>query len=65
MNAVSMGMWDAATFFLHQGLSPDYTAPDGQSTRTMLADNDPPGTTYYGADATAHEAFLQALKSAR
>lgn len=61
MNAIDMRMWDCATFFLKQGLSPDYTAPDGRSARTILAKNDPPGTGYAGDEDRAHAAFIEAL----
>ncbi|TDP74909.1 hypothetical protein [Roseateles toxinivorans] len=61
MNAVSMQMWAAARFFLMQGLSPDYTAPDGRSMRTILAEVDPPGSSYYGDDELAHRAFMAEL----
>jgi len=61
MNAVSLQMWGAAGFFLKQGLSPDYRAPDGQSMRSILAEVDPPGSLYYGDDALAHEAFIAEL----
>lgn len=61
MNAVAMQMWGAATFFLQQGLSPDYTAPDGQSMRSILAEVDPPGSSYYGDDEAAHQAFIDEL----
>jgi hypothetical protein len=61
MNAVYMTQWAEALFFLQQGLSPDYTAPDGSSARTILAEVDPPGSTYYGDEDTAHAAFIAAL----
>lgn len=61
MNAVSMQMWAAARFFLVQGLSPDYAAPDGRSMRTILAEVDPPGSSYYGDDELAHRAFMAEL----
>jgi hypothetical protein len=61
MNAVYMKQWAEALFFLQQGLSPDYTAPDGSSVRTILAEVDPPGSTCYGDEDTAHSAFLDAL----
>jgi hypothetical protein len=62
MNAVYLQSWAEALFFLQHGLSPDYTAPDGSSARTILAEVDPPGSTYYGDEDTAHAAFLAALK---
>lgn len=61
MNAVSMRMWAVARFFLQQGLSPDYTAPDGKSMRTILAEVDPEGSRYSGDDEVAHTAFLAEL----
>jgi hypothetical protein len=61
MNAISMQMWDVATFFLEQGVSPDYVAPDGRSARTMLAELDGANAAYYGADAEHHAAFVAAL----
>lgn len=65
MNAVSMQMWPAALFFLKQGLSPDHVAPDGQSMRTILAEVDAPGSSYYGDDDIAHSAFLAELARQR
>nr|WP_316639334.1 ankyrin repeat domain-containing protein [uncultured Roseateles sp.] len=62
MSAVSMQMWAAARFFLLQGLSPDYMAPDGQSMRSLLAEADPPGSSYYGEDEIAHTAFIAELR---
>lgn len=61
MAAVSMHMWKEATFLLGKGLSPDYTAPDGRSARSILAEEDPPGTLYYGDDEKTHAAFIEAL----
>ncbi|MEO8636609.1 MAG: hypothetical protein ABI587_15135 [Gemmatimonadales bacterium] len=65
MNAVSMKKWTEAVFFLQQGLSPDYIAPDGRSARTILAEVDPRGSTYHGDEDTAHAAFIAALKQAK
>ena len=62
MNAVSMSLWAEALFFLNHGISPDYTAPDRQSTRTILAEVDPPDSTYYGDDDATHSAFLAELE---
>jgi hypothetical protein len=61
MNAASMQMWAEAAFFLRHGVSPDHQAPDGQTLRTILAEVDPPGSTYTGADAQAHADFRAAL----
>lgn len=61
MNAISMQMWDAASFFLAHGNSPDYVAPDGRSARTILAEVDPPGSAYYGDSEQHHADFIAAL----
>jgi hypothetical protein len=61
MHAVTISAWDQATFFLEQGLSPDYTAPDGRSARSILAEVDPPGSQYYGDDEKHHAIFLERL----
>lgn len=61
MHAVTINAWDQATFFLEQGLSPDYTAPDGRSARSILAEVDPPGSQYYGDDERHHAVFLERL----
>lgn len=65
MSAVSTRSWDLATFFLAQGLSPDYRAPDGRSARSILAEVDPPGSQYYGDDEKHHAAFVEALSQVR
>lgn len=62
MNAVSMKMWAEARFFLQHGLSPEHTAADGRNMRSILAEVDPPGSVYYGDDASAHTAFIAELK---
>jgi hypothetical protein len=61
MNAASMQMWAEAAFFLRHGVSPDHRAPDGQTLQSILAEVDPPGSTYLGADAQAHADFRTAL----
>ncbi len=61
MLAASMTEWAEATFYLRHGLSPTYTARDGASLRTVLAEVDPPETTYYGDDIAAHATFLAEL----
>ncbi len=61
MNAVQMRQWAEALFFLRQGLSPDHVAADGRSARSVLAEVDPPGSTYYGDDVAAHAAFIAEL----
>ena len=60
MNAVYLKVWPEARYFLERGLSPDDTAPDGQSARTILARVDPPGSVYYGPEDTTHAAFVAA-----
>ena len=62
MNAVYLKQWAEALFFIQEGLSPDYTAPDGKSARTILAEVDPRGSTYRGDAEVAHTAFLVELK---
>ncbi len=61
MQATAQRSWDLALFFLQHGVPPDHTAPDGQSLRTILAEVDPPGSSYAGDDETNHAAFLKAL----
>ncbi|MBL8305826.1 MAG: hypothetical protein JNM33_03960 [Rubrivivax sp.] len=61
MNAVQMRQWAEALFFLRRGLSPDHLAADGRSARSVLAEVDPPGSTYYGDDVAAHAAFIAEL----
>lgn len=56
-----LATWDMALFFLEHGVPPEHTAPDGQNLASVLAEVDPPGTTYYGADEANHAAFLAAL----
>ncbi len=61
MHWARMRSWDLALFFLRHGVPQDYTAPDGRNLRNILDEVDPPGSTYYGADETAHAAFVAAL----
>jgi len=62
MLAAQLRSWDMALFLLQHGVPADYTAPDGQSLKSILAEVDPPGSTYYGADETNHAAFVAALR---
>ena len=61
MNAITFEAWDEARFFLERGLSMDYTAPDGRSARSILAEVAPPGTEFYGPPKETHAAFMAAL----
>lgn len=56
-----LATWDIALFLLEHGVSPDHVARDGKNLASVLAEVDPPGTTYYGADETSHAAFIAAL----
>jgi hypothetical protein len=58
----AMKQWDVASFFLEHGVSPAYTARDGATLRSILADVDPPGTEYYGDAIATHAAFMAALE---
>lgn len=62
MHAAQQRSWDLALFFLQHGVPVDYTAPDGRSLRTILAEVDPPGSSYSGDDQTHHVAFIAALR---
>lgn len=59
---INLREWDISTFLLERGVSPDYTAPDGRSARSILAEVDPPGEQYTEADSAARARFLAALQ---
>lgn len=61
MNAAYLQSWPEALFFLEQGVPADHVAPDGASLASILAEVDPPGSTYYGEADTAHAAFRARL----
>lgn len=61
MNAAYVQAWDAALFFHEQGVPADYVAPDGASLATILAEVDPPGSSYSEADRVAHDALMARL----
>lgn len=61
MNAVSMQLWAEALFFLQQGVPVDTVAEDGSTLRSILAEVDPPGSTYHGDDEARHAEFMAEL----
>lgn len=55
MTAVYMGSWESAVFLLGQGASAEYTAPDGKSVASLLADR---AVREAGWKQVPEEAFL-------
>jgi hypothetical protein len=65
MNAAYMSNWQVATFLLEHGVSPDYTAPDGATLDSILADDPGYAESHSEAENAERRAFIGALKAWR